>query len=120
MTCSRGHRREIQQANDAIYEAIHRYPEIIRLPFGETNSVVEECVMNMEIVKWNVDSEDWISQHTTTIVNKVMSDVQDRSIILFHDIFQETADAIDILIPLLIEEGYQLVTVSQLLSFENE
>ncbi len=111
---------EIAKANDAIYDAIHEYPMIIRLPYGESSTQVQELCGDMNIIKWTIDSEDWRSKNSDTIVNKVMAEVQDGSIILLHDLYTSTADAACILIPKLIEEGYQLVTVSQLLSFDNE
>ena len=45
-----------------------------------------------------------------------MNNVKDGSIILMHDIFSTSVDAAEILIPQLIEEGYQLVTVHELAS----
>lgn len=49
-------------------------------------------------------------------VEEVMNNVKDGSIILMHDIFSTSVDAAEILIPQLIEEGYQLVTVHELAS----
>lgn len=112
--------KEITMASESIYEVIHKYPILLRCPYGESNSIVEKYSTGMSIIKWNQDSEDWKSQNTTTIVNKVLAEVEDGNIILFHDLYEETAEAICILVPKLIEEGYQLVTVSELLSFENE
>ena len=43
-----------------------------------------------------------------------MDDVKDGDIILLHDIHSETIDAAIKLIPKLQEEGYQLVTVSEM------
>ncbi len=112
--------KEITLANEAIYSAVHEYPVLLRCPYGETSSVVETYSNGMRIVKWNQDSEDWKSQNVNTIVEKALNEVEDNNIILFHDLYEETADAICILVPKLIEMGYQLVSVSELLSFENE
>ena len=45
-----------------------------------------------------------------------MKKLKSGNIILFHDIHPTTVDAMERIIPDLIEEGYQLVTVSQLLT----
>ena len=45
----------------------------------------------------------------------VKKKIQDGSIVLFHDRMQATLDAIDELIPWLWEQGYELVTVSELI-----
>ena len=43
-----------------------------------------------------------------------MQNVTDGDIILMHNIYSSTADAVDQIVPYLVSEGYQLVTVSQL------
>ena len=43
-----------------------------------------------------------------------MDNASDGQIILMHDIFKESVDAAEIFIPQLLQEGYQLVTVSEL------
>ena len=70
------------------------------------------------MVRWDVDSEDWRSRDVKKIVDTVLKNVKDKSIILMHDQYKTTIEASAIIIPALIEEGYQLVTVSQLYSFE--
>ena len=58
----------------------------------------------------------WVreSQDAQQITEAVMSQVQDGSIILLHDIFSTSVDAVEIFIPRLIDEGYQLVTIHEL------
>jgi peptidoglycan/xylan/chitin deacetylase (PgdA/CDA1 family) len=79
------------------------------------------------VILWSVDSEDWRYKYSTndtnldraekveTIVDNVMSTVRDGGIILMHDIYESTYDAVKILLPLLQAEGYEVVTVSELL-----
>ena len=43
-----------------------------------------------------------------------MNNVKDGSVILMHDIYSTSVDAAEILIPQLIEDGYQLVTIHEL------
>jgi len=78
-------------------------------------------------ILWNLDSDDWKYKYIAedgeqekaakveTIVKNVMSKVQDGSIILMHDIYESTYDAVKVIIPLLRAEGYEIVTVSELL-----
>ncbi len=40
----------------------------------------------------------------------------DGSIVLIHDIYPSTADAVEKLVPELIAKGYQIVTVSELIA----
>jgi peptidoglycan/xylan/chitin deacetylase (PgdA/CDA1 family) len=45
----------------------------------------------------------------------VKKNVKDGSIILFHDRLRASLEAIDVLIPWLQEQGYEIVTVTKLL-----
>ena len=49
-----------------------------------------------------------------------MSNVSDGEIILCHDIHKSTAYAMKRVIPDLMDEGYTLVTVSELLTYERD
>ena len=71
-------------------------------------------------ILWNVDSEDWVSRDANTIYDKVMSTyLDDGDVILFHEIYDETAEAIKKLVPALIDKGFQLVTVKDMLLAED-
>lgn len=111
-------KEEINKTQEEIFSVIHRYPHFLRPPYGEYNETVMNYLGEMRIVKWNVDSEDWRSKNTKIVVDKVLHDVKDKAIILMHDQYLTTALAVSILVPRLIEEGYQLVSVSDLYSFE--
>ena len=71
--------------------------------------------LDYPIIKWNVDSLDWKTRNKDKIMNEIRKiDNYDGKIILLHSIYGTTADATEILIPELINNGYQLVTVSEL------
>ena len=61
-----------------------------------------------------MDTLDWEAQKADSTVQNVFFFVSDGQIILMHDIFKESVDAAEIFIPQLLQEGYQLVTVSEL------
>ena len=79
------------------------------------------------VILWNVDPEDWKYKYSSgeseaearekveTIVNNVMSNVSDGSIVLMHDIYESTCDAVAIILERLAAEDYEVVTVSELL-----
>ena len=66
------------------------------------------------MILWSIDTLDWKTMNTQSTINAVLNNVEDGDIILMHDIHSPTIDAALTLIPKLIEEGYQLVTVSEL------
>ena len=92
---------------------------MLRPPYGEYNETVINHLGEMKIITWNVDSEDWRSKNAEIIYKKVIREVQNGSIILLHDLYLSSAQAACLLIPALVEEGYQLVTVSDLYTYQN-
>ena len=44
--------------------------------------------------------------------------IEDGDIILMHDIYETTADAVKKLVPKLRKEGYQLVSISELFQYK--
>ena len=94
-------------------------PTIVRVPYGATNSTVLTACKNqgLSAIQWSVDTLDWKYRNVDTVYKNVMSTVEDGDIILLHDIHGTTVDAMKKVIPALIEEGYELVTVSELLTY---
>ena len=75
---------------------------------------------DLPAILWDVDSEDWMSTDPQEIVDQVLKyEYESGDIILFHDIYDETADALEKILPALIERGCQLVTVSDMFRFYN-
>ncbi len=69
-------------------------------------------------ILWDVDSEDWKSDNAQEIIDRVMKyDYESGDIILFHDIYNITAEALEKIIPALVNKGCQLVNVSTMLSY---
>ncbi len=92
-------------------------PRLIRPPYGSSNHAIEAVCKKQEIylANWSVDTLDWKYRDADTVYNAVMKGAEDGAIILCHDIHKTTVDAMQRAIPNLIDEGYQLVTVSQLI-----
>lgn len=102
----------------AVIEALTGIPQYIyRPPYGAINDEVlrvsEE--LGYSVVLWTVDTLDWRYRCAETIYNAVMDGAQDGAVVLMHDIRQTTAQAMRYVIPRLIEEGFRLVTVSEIL-----
>ena len=70
----------------------------------------------MPMVKWSVDPRDWESRNTEQVVRSVLSSVKPNSIILLHDIYETSVEAALQIVDTLQQEGYQFVTVRELLA----
>ena len=108
-------RAEIDDAADVIEEAAGARPMVVRPPYGGYNDTVK-AVVQEPLIRWSVDSEDWDSRDPDVIVPHVLEDVEDGDIILFHDVHETTTPAIERLVPELQKQGYQIVTVSELIA----
>lgn len=86
---------------------------VARTPYGAQDSDVTMAI-NKPCIYWNLDTEDWDTRDVQSNIEAVLNNVSDGSIVLMHDIHQETVESCKTIIPKLIEQGYQLVTVSEL------
>lgn len=113
-----GIRSELQKAQDAIVAAGAPAPNWLRPPYGSVNDSVKEVAAEFgyALVNWSIDTEDWKTRNADTTYRRIMAEVEDGSIILCHDLHAETGDAMELVIPALVEQGYQLVTVSELMA----
>ena len=87
-------------------------PILLRPPYGLINEAVKE--IDMPIILWSIDSLDWENRNPDIIYNIILNNIKDGDIILMHDIYQSSVEAVIRIIPELKRRGYQLVTVSEL------
>ncbi|HEX6593517.1 MAG TPA: polysaccharide deacetylase family protein [Bacillota bacterium] len=113
---------EINKTNQKIVQTIGRSPEIFRPPYGAYNEDVIQSAEKHEysMILWSVDSQDWKCRDTTSIHDNVMNNINPGAIVLMHDIHSTTAEALPHVLDSLIEEGYEFITVSELLTLHKE
>jgi len=95
-------------------------PKLFRPPEGYRTPAQCLAVQNAgyRMVVWSLDTHDWKSTPADEIERYVMQHVQGGDILLFHDYISgqnTTIAALEELIPQLLEDGYQFVTVSELM-----
>jgi len=113
-------RAQLQDTSAAIENLIGAPPLHMRPPFGRISTDVEDITreLGLPIIFWSIDPSDYLSGRSPErIYNEIMDNVQDRDIILLHDIHERTIEATRSLIPSLINRGFQFVTVSELMHF---
>ena len=115
-------KKQITKVNDAVKEIADYEITVLRPPYGSTNARVRNACANlgMTIAFWTVDTEDWITKNADTTYNRILQGAGTGVIVLCHDIYEPTAEAAVRVIPELIQRGYQLVTMSELLSFHKD
>ena len=105
---------EIEKTNRLIWEWTGEAPVYIRPPYGAWSQELEK-VVDMIPVFWNVDSLDWKDYDADTICRRVTSKVQPGSIVLFHNAALHTPEALPAILDCLINDGYTVVPISQLI-----
>lgn len=109
---------QVQDTVDYLNNKIGYKMKTYRSPYGEHRDDVSEALKMTDIL-WNVDSYDWSSKNANSVFEKVTKEVDKNDIILLHEIHPSTASAIEKLVPYLVDQGYQLVTVSELMEALN-
>lgn len=115
---------ELSKTAEVIKKYTGKAPTMMRPVGGRiTDARVKSCPY--AVIQWNVDSEDWrhkkagVQEEIDIIVNNVMNTVGPGKIILMHEIYGNSYEAFKIIIEKLYAQGYEVVTVTELLGKEN-
>jgi peptidoglycan/xylan/chitin deacetylase (PgdA/CDA1 family) len=87
--------QEISSTQQAIQQAGGGTPVLFRPPYGETNATLRsvEAQYGLTEVLWSVDSQDWNGASTAQIVSAA-NNLQNGGVMLMHDAYQNTINAI--------------------------
>lgn len=104
-------------ADAAFTKAIGYVPTLVRPPWGAIGGIAKYYYDN-PYIGWSIDTLDWQTLDVSSTVNKVKYYGNlNGQIILMHGVYDSSATAAEILIPWLINQGYELVTVSELFEY---
>lgn len=115
-------REELEATNAVIHGATGFTPCVYRPPYGATDAALVDAALELDMatVTWNLDPQDW-GASSGTLERNLLADVEPGSIVVLHDGGRDRAETIAALPKVLSKlgrRGYELVTVSELLSFE--
>ena len=105
--------------NDTFKEITGTNFPLLRPPYGNCKTAVKELI-DVPIIKWSVDSRDWESRNKDKIIALVKSNTKSGDIVLFHDLYESTYEAIKVLVPYYYDQGYTIVSVSELFKINNK
>lgn len=109
-------RQQISKTDLAFKKVIGTKSTALRPPGGFVNSKVCKTV-EVPMICWSVDSEDWKSRKASAVVRSCKK-VKDGDIVLMHDLYSSTAEAVERLAPYFKKKGFQLVTVDELFYYK--
>jgi polysaccharide deacetylase family sporulation protein PdaB len=112
-------KEEISKTHQIIKEIAGVEAKLIRTPNGDYSNHVIEAIheSGYEAIKWGTDSLDWMNPGVDSIIDRVCQQAHAGDIVLMHasDTCQQTAAALPVIIKNLQDQGYKMITVSELL-----
>lgn len=105
---------QIQKTDDALMSVIGKESKLLRAPYAAVNDTVSQTV-SKPFIGWSIDTEDWKNKDSQSITDMVLENISDGDIVLMHDLYKSTANAAVEIINTLIDRGFQIVTVSELM-----
>ncbi|MBE6556358.1 MAG: polysaccharide deacetylase family protein [Ruminococcaceae bacterium] len=115
---------ELIRTEQAICEQYDYRIRLFRPPEGMCSEDMMWCAeqMSYRVVLWSLDTKDWAHTPSDSIARSVLNNVKGGDVILMHDYIgrrSPTAAALRTLIPQLLAQGYEFVTVSELIGADS-
>ena len=112
-------RSEWEQCNSKLKSIIGAEPShIMRLPYLDGGGQVKTALYDVPLISCGLDTQDWNGASADQIVNTIKSAAQNgtlqNQIVLCHENYAATAQAMETVLPWLKENGWEVVTVSEM------
>lgn len=109
---------DFSKISEAFIEVLGHDVTLYRPPSGYSSQRDRAIAraLGQEVVRWTVDSRDGFKDTTlNTVIKRVQNNVKSGDIVLMHVYGQHTIKALETLLPWYMDQGYEFVTVSELL-----
>lgn len=103
---------DINEAKSVIKNITGENPAFTRPPYGNYNAAIQKLI-DTPIILWSVDTLDWKTKTTDSIVSTALSQAKDGGIILMHDIYPTTVDAVSTLIDKFRAAGFEFASIDE-------
>ncbi|MFF2482774.1 polysaccharide deacetylase family protein [Paenibacillus sp. NPDC058071] len=118
---------EIVRTEQLLIELTGKKPSLFRPPGGFYNEQTVNIAKNLGyktiLWSWHQDTNDWRKPGVNSIVRKVLNNARNGDIVLLHDYTPsstQTVAALKTILPELQKQGFQIVTVSELMNSDSE
>lgn len=114
-------KKELTTSMEKITEITGKDVKVFRPPYGSyNNTLIKVCdELGLSAIQWDVDSLDWKGLSASEITNRVMQKAKNGSIILMHNNADHVTDALRLSLDWLINKGYKVTSVGELIYTEN-
>jgi peptidoglycan/xylan/chitin deacetylase (PgdA/CDA1 family) len=109
---------ELLRTQQIMAELLNHRAKWFRPPYGSLKATQMSTAesFGLEVVLWDVDSLDWSQPSEDRIVENIQKATRAGSIILCHDLYDQTARSVGRVLDNLLHDGFSFVTLSELLS----
>lgn len=111
---------DLEHCNNVISDILGKSPRFYRPPFGVTNPRYAGVLksLKLESIGWSLRSLDTKAKNKYELINRVLSKLQAKDIILLHDDRKITAESLPDLIEHCLQKGIKIETLSRLIQKE--
>ncbi|WP_047374266.1 polysaccharide deacetylase family protein [Exiguobacterium sp. ZOR0005] len=111
---------ELERVDERIEQLVGERAKLVRPPYGAKNEEVERIVemRGQTLALWTVDSLDWSHRNPTEMQKLIVDGIHPNAVVLMHDIHASTAEGLPRVLASLEREGYEFVTMSELLTIQ--
>lgn len=111
---------DVRECDSLISDKFGYRPRVFRPPEGYVDQKVKKIAeeLGYDIILWSIDTRDWEHATPSQIVRNIEKNVSGGDIILMHDYVSgksTTVAALRMIIPRLLDEGFEFVSVSELI-----
>jgi peptidoglycan/xylan/chitin deacetylase (PgdA/CDA1 family) len=110
-------RLEVRSVRRFVYMHTGIIPTLVRPPGGSYDARVLEIIRDEggAVCLWTANAGDWKKMTATEIADKVLEQIHPGSIVLMHDEFMQTPQALPRIIRELRARGFRFVTASEMM-----
>ncbi len=108
---------ELQKTDEIIEKVTQTKPILFRPPFGVTTPHLAQALKatGHRVIAWDIRSFDTVLKNPEVISKRLTYKIKPGSVILLHDNHPNIENILERLLQFLQENGYQMVTINQLL-----
>jgi peptidoglycan/xylan/chitin deacetylase (PgdA/CDA1 family) len=104
---------DILRTSDEIARVSGVRPTLVRPPYGDIDAATAHRITK-PVILWSVDPDDWRDHDPALITQRVVEHSGPGSIVLLHDVYRESEQAVPAIIEHYRQRGFTFVTVSEL------
>ena len=116
-------RKELQAAHDQIIAETGVTPRTMRPPGGAIKKSQKELMLRefgYPTILWSVYPEDWKRPGPAVVTSRLVNGASPGGILLVHDLHKPTVDAMPSTLDQLLAQGYEFVTVTELIELDEQ